>query len=99
MASVVAAPRRKSDKIWRDALTRALARKGSEGGVIAGLDAIADQVVTAAVNGDKDAWKEIGDRMDGKPKQQTELTAGEDADGNPIPVGIAVELVRPKAQG
>ena len=98
MPSVQGTTRRKSDKIWRDALIRALARAGDKGGVADCLDTIADVVVAQAVTeGGKDAWKEIGDRLDGKPKQQTELTAGEDGDGNPIPVGIAVELIRPKA--
>ena len=94
--AVQAATRRKSDKIWRDALIRALARVGSgEDRVGAGLDKVADMVVADALTGKKDAWQEIGDRIDGKPKQQTELTAGDDADGNPIPLGLNVNFVKP----
>lgn len=95
MSAPIPATRRKSDKVWRDALIRALARRSEQGGFVAGLDAVADQVVAAASEGDKDAWKEIGDRLDGKPKQQTELTAGDDADGNPIPLGLNVNFVKP----
>lgn len=91
MASVTASPRRKSDKIWRDALMRALARRKDDGGVDAGLDELADKVVAIAIDdGDVSAIKEIGDRMDGKPKQQTELTG---ADGEPLLTGIDVRVV------
>lgn len=95
MSAPIPATRRKSDKVWRDALIRALARRSEEGGFTAGLDAVADQVIAAATEGDKDAWKEIGDRLDGKPKQQTEISGGEDADGNTIPLGLAVNFVKP----
>jgi len=50
---------------WRKALERALAR-AVNGEVDYGLDRVADAVVAAAIAGDKDAWREIGDRMDGK---------------------------------
>jgi hypothetical protein len=39
-----------------------------------GLDAVADKVVAAAAAGDKDAWKEIGDRFDGKAAQTVDAT-------------------------
>lgn len=55
-------------KRWQKALERGLARF-AEGTVDDGLDRVADQVVAAAARGDKDAWKEIGDRLDGKPAQ------------------------------
>jgi hypothetical protein len=38
-----------------------------------GLAAIADKVVEAAANGDKDSWQEIANRMDGKAKEHVEL--------------------------
>ena len=94
MTAPIPATRRKSDKVWRDALIRALARRSEDGGFTAGLDVVADQVIRAASEGDKDAWKEIGDRLDGKPKQQTEITGGEDADGNAIPASINVNFKR-----
>jgi len=64
---------RKSDKSWRDALRRALARAGKSDGVDGGLNAVADTVVALAMSGDKDAYKEIGDRLDGKPHQSVEI--------------------------
>lgn len=67
-------------KRWQKALERALARK-SNADTDAGLDAVADQVVSAAIAGDTAAWKEIGDRFDGKPKQMTEISG---PDGGPI---------------
>lgn len=69
-------------KRWQKALERSLARAG--GDVDAGLDTVADQVVTAAQKGDKDAWKEIGDRLDGRPSQ---IISG-DSDGSPLVVQI-----------
>lgn len=97
MAKVQAATRRKSDKIWRDALMRALARRSpGEEGVIGGLDAIADAVVDAAIARDMQAIKEIGDRMDGKPKQQTEISG---PDGEAIPVGMKVQFVDGNGSG
>lgn len=54
-------------KPWQNALRRALARKAGE--VDLGLDGIADQVVADAYAGDKDAWKEIAERIDGKVAQ------------------------------
>lgn len=90
MTAPVASPRRKSDKIWRDALIRALGRR-REGGVDAGLDELADNVVALANTGDVQAIKEIGDRIDGKPKQQTEVTG---ADGEPLLTGVDVRIVQ-----
>jgi hypothetical protein len=65
-------------KRWQQALERALARLG-EGEIDVGLNPIADKVVQAAMAGDKDAWKELGDRLDGKPAQ---AITGED--GGPV---------------
>lgn len=55
-------------KRWQKSLERALARAG-DGDIDAGLNPIADKVVAAAIAGDRDAWREIGDRLDGKPAQ------------------------------
>lgn len=83
--------RRKTDKIWRDALIRALARIAPDGtGVTGGLDMVATAVVTSAMTGDIQAMKEIGDRLDGKPKQSTEVSG---PDGEAIPVGLKVSFV------
>lgn len=67
---------------WRKALERALAR-AVNGEIDNGLDRVADAVVAAAMGGDKDAWREIGDRMDGKPGHS--VTVGGEA-GAPLAI-------------
>lgn len=100
--SVTPAPRRKSDKIWRDALMIAAYRTEDETAEVLKdpkaplMVRAAAQCALLAASGDVPALKELGDRFDGKPKQQTEITAGEDADGNSIPLGIAVTFVKPE---
>ena len=72
-------------KRWQDALHKALTRFQTDDGAIkAGeaLDKIAETVVKLALMGEKDAWQEIGNRLDGKPHQSmdvayTELPAEE----------------------
>jgi len=73
-------------KPWADALKRALAR--SKGSVDNGLNYLADQVLTDAINGDKQAQQEIFNRVDGKYHQSVELSGDEE---NPIAV---TEVVR-----
>jgi len=58
-------------KRWQKAIERALARSG--GDIDAGLNPIADRLIAAATAGDKDAIREIGDRLDGKPKQSVDV--------------------------
>lgn len=63
-------------KLWEDAIRRAvLADDGKR------LRAIAERLLDKAAEGDVAAIKELGDRLDGKPKQSTELTG---ADGGPV---------------
>ena len=64
---------------WRNALKTALAEFTTDE-IQAGeaLDAIARVVVTGALKGDKDCWKEIGERLDGKAKQAVDLGFDED---------------------
>lgn len=59
----------KSDKLWRDAIHRAVKRteKGDKW-----LEKLADKLVAVAMEGDVSALKEIGDRLDGKPTQQVD---------------------------
>ena len=58
---------------WAEAIARALElHKPSEMRVQ--LDALAKSLVAEGMNGDISALKEIGDRLDGKPKQQLELS-------------------------
>ena len=72
---------------------KALARfETDDGKVKAGeaLDKIAEGLVRDAVAGDKDARKEIGERLDGKAHQSVGV-AGDDAGG---PVKIEQILIR-----
>jgi hypothetical protein len=68
-------------KRWQKALERALAR--SYGDVDSGLTEIAAIVVESASKGDREAWTEIGNRIDGKPAQAVEHTG---PDGNALVV-------------
>jgi hypothetical protein len=63
---------RKSDKRWRDALILATTRTDAEGRTM--LAKIAQKCVEAAVEGDMQAIKEIGDRIDGKAPQSLDVT-------------------------
>lgn len=56
-------------KEWQQALRRAMARKG-EGDYRKTLDSVAEAVIDLALAGNRDAWIEIGNRMDGKPAQE-----------------------------
>jgi hypothetical protein len=63
----------KSDKIWADAVRRAVLRRmENEEGKPQKIERLADKVVELALDGDTTAIKEIGDRLDGKPSQATE---------------------------
>jgi len=63
---------RKSDKRWRDALILATTRTDAEGRTM--LAKIAQKCVEAAVEGDMQAIKETGDRIDGKAPQSLDVT-------------------------
>lgn len=66
----------RKDKLWRDALTVAVNRQDLDTmDKRTMLARIAEKCVNAALEGDIQAMKEIGDRLDGKPLQQTEVTA------------------------
>lgn len=61
---------RKGEKFWADAVMRAVNRRlDDEEGQPKKLDRLADELVDAGMRGDIPALKEIGDRLDGKPKQ------------------------------
>lgn len=74
-------------KDWAEALRRAVNRESGGKGSPKWLDVIANRVVEAAADGDAQAYKEIGDRLDGKPKQTQEVSG---PDGGDIPVGVKV---------
>lgn len=64
----------KSDKIWRDAIMRAVRRlDGDEAPRDAKpeqrLERLADMLVSKGLGGEVPALREIGDRLDGKPAQ------------------------------
>lgn len=71
---------------WRRALRRAIAHK--HGSVSKGLLAIAAGLVDKAEAGDKDAWNEIANRLDGKPA--TVIAGDQD---NPIQGVMRIEIV------
>ncbi len=81
-------PGPKSDKQWSDALRRAVNRESQGKGSAKWMEVIANRCVEAAADGDMQAIREIGDRLDGKPKQQTEVSG---PDGGEIPVGVKVK--------
>jgi hypothetical protein len=69
---------RLTDKPWAEALRIAVSCQGSDGK--RRLRNIAEKCVSAAENGDMQAMKEIGDRLDGKPKQESTVTVRNELD-------------------
>ena len=80
--------KRKSDKIWRDAILRAVARRESKKDPQA-VEKLAEALVAKGIDGDVSALREIGDRLDGKPAQ---TIMGDAA----APVHMRVSWVSPK---
>lgn len=79
------------NKLWAEALNRALlAEDGKK------LRALAEKLIARAEEGDVTALKEIGDRMDGKPTQQTEIS-GPDGGAIETVSKIVREIADPKA--
>ena len=74
----------KPDKIWRDAIMRAVKRV-QKGDKTQALERLADKLVQEGINGNVVALKEIGDRLDGRPPQ---AHTGPDGEGP-----IVVQLV------
>lgn len=79
-------------KPWRDAIMRAVSRRET-GKDPQALEKLADKLIDAALSGDMQAIKEIGDRIDGKPAQAVVGDAGSD----PVRVlqEIALKVVDP----
>lgn len=89
----MAAPKKavgpKSDKLWRDAIMRAVRRnKGKKG---KRLELLADKCVEEGLDGNMAAIREIGDRLDGKPSQGITVSGDED---NPLQI-IKRVIIRP----
>lgn len=79
----------KSDKLWSDAVRMAALREqeDDDGKIRKRLSILADNLLKAAIAGDIQAVKEVGDRIDGKPKQATEVSG---PDGGSIPISLKV---------
>ncbi len=78
-------------KRWTMAIERALEKRSTVDQLDA-LDALAEKLLSACDQGDLAALKELGDRLDGKPKQQTELSG---PDGTAIPMKTVINFVAP----
>lgn len=68
------------NKPFWSALNRAIAQEDSKR-----IRAAAEKLLDAAASGEPWAIAMLADRMDGKPKQQTELSG---PDGGPVPIGV-----------
>ena len=65
----------KSDKIWADAVRRAVFRRlENEEGKPQKIERLADKLVDFAMDGEGWAMKEIGERLDGKAQQAIEAS-------------------------
>lgn len=64
-------------KQWSAAIERVLRKRAGRDKAKA-LDEMAEKFLTAVENGDISAWKEFGDRMEGKPSQQLVLAGDAD---------------------
>ena len=84
----------KSDKTWSDALKRAMHRESQGKGSPKWLEVIANKCVEMAAGGDLQAMKEVGDRIDGKPKQAVDLSS---RDGTMSPRAIERVVIDPSA--
>ena len=75
---------KKSNRLWGETLRRIAAQNPEK------LRRIAEALYSKAEEGDIQAVKEIGDRIDGKALQGVELTG---AEGGPIENKVTVEFV------
>ena len=93
----------KPDKIWSDALRRAVMRESDTDKGKKRIEVMADKCARMAEKGDMAAIKEIGDRLDGKSPQYSEIAG---AGGAPLTLIVetgvplrAVERVDTKPNG
>ena len=63
---------RKENRLWGETIRRAVAQNDS-----VKLRGLADKLIELAAAGDVSALREIGDRLDGKPAQQLQLSGDE----------------------
>ena len=78
----------KDNRIWGEAIRKAVMQRNGDK-----LRALADKLIDRAAEGDIAAMKELGDRLDGKPAQVTQLTG---ADGGAILSKLEVQFVGSK---
>lgn len=67
----------RQNRLWADTIRRVLAQDADPDR----LRRLAERLLAKAEEGDMAALKELGDRLDGKPSQQVELTGN---DGGPV---------------
>ena len=79
----------KQNRLWGETIRRAVAQNDA-----VKLRGIADKLVEMALAGDVAAMREMGDRLDGKPAQQVQLSG--DADGAPIRHRVEQVIVDPE---
>lgn len=65
---------RKENRAWSEAIRRVVAQNDSQK-----LRDLAEKLVALAEAGDVAALKELGDRLDGKPAQQVQVSGDSDA--------------------
>lgn len=78
-------------RLWASTLRRALLADDAKK-----LRSLAEKLIARAEEGDTAALKEIGDRIDGKPKQQTEISG---PDGGPVAFVGAADALRASLRG
>lgn len=89
---------RSKDRIWGAAIDKALEDRGGELGRMGALVELATKLLAKCEEGDMVALKELGDRLDGKPKQVIDHGLSDQAD-NPIQSLVkAAEAIRDKVR-
>ena len=76
-------------RIWRDAINRALAKRHPNGRQAA-IEELAEKLLSLCEQGELNALKEFGDRVEGKAIQAVELGG---PDGNAIEQNLTVTFV------
>lgn len=74
------AGRPKRAKLWQDAIIRAIKRREQDDPQA--LEKLADKLISQAAMGDVAAFREFGDRLDGKVAQA--IVGGDEGDGPPV---------------
>lgn len=64
----------KQHRIWAETIRRAVVQNDAEK-----LRSLAEKLIGLAADGDVAALRELGDRLDGKPAQQVQLSGDDDA--------------------